>query len=67
MMLPKTNNKGTLLGSCALSGKMMLVRIIENNAYFRVGYVMQRLAFPLRARKGIRIGLRSVRAPRMWA
>ena len=42
---------------------MMLVRIIENNAYFRVGYVMQRLAFPLRARTGIRIGLRSVRAP----
>ena len=46
------------MGSCALSGKMLLVRIVENDktdAYFRAVYVKQRLALPRTVRKGIRI------------
>ncbi len=56
------------MGSCALSGKMlMLVRIVENNkidVYLWAGLVRYRLALPLRVRKRIRIGPCRVRAPR---
>ncbi len=55
-----------ILGSFALSGNMLLVRIIENNkidVYFRACLVKLRLALPRRIRKDIRIGPRRVRAP----
>ena len=47
-----------LYGSGALSGKMLLVRIIENNkiyAYLGQFGLSKRLALPLRVIKGIRI------------
>ena len=45
-------------GSGALSGKMLLVRIVENNKiddYFRSGVVKLGIAVPRRVRKVIRI------------
>ena len=53
-------------GSGALSGKMLLVRIAENNKiddYFRSGVVKLGIAVPRRVRKGIGIGPRRVRTP----
>ncbi len=52
------------IGSGALSGKILLVRIVENikiDTYYRAGYVKQWFALPRRVRKGIKI--RGVRAP----
>ena len=45
------------IGSGALFGKMVLIRIVENNkidAYFRAGWVNHMLALPNMVRKGIR-------------
>ncbi len=35
------------LGSCALSGKMLIVRSVENDAYFSLGQVRLSLTFRL--------------------
>ena len=54
------------LGSGALSGKMLLVRIVVINkiyTYFRAGKVKLWLALSSRVRKGIRVGPRRIRAP----
>ena len=53
-------------GTGALSGKMLVVSIIENNkfdAYPRSGLVNLRLALTRRVRKRMMIGPRRVRAP----
>ena len=57
----------TLFGSGAISGKMLLVGIVENSDiddYFRAGYVKQMFTLPCRVRKEIRIGPRKVKASR---
>ncbi len=55
------------IGSGALSGKMMLVRIIENNridAYFMSCYRLSKgLLCPRRVRKWIKVRPRRVRTP----
>ncbi len=53
------------LGPGALPGKMLLIEKNKIDAYFRSGFVKLGLASPCRVRKGIRIRLRSVRAPCM--
>ena len=48
-----TNYNKTLIGSGALSGKMLLERIVENNKIDDyLGYFKLRLALPRRVRKG---------------
>ena len=59
-------SKVKFFGSGTLSGKMLLVRIVENDKildYFRAGWVKQRLALPCSVRKDIRIGPCRVRVP----
>ncbi len=58
-----------VMGSGALSGKMLLVSIVENNkidAYLGLVWLSKGWLCPARVRKGIRIGPRKVRTPR-WS
>ena len=53
-------------GSSALSGKMLLVRIVQNNiidAYFRASYVKESLALPAGLGNGLVEGPARLRPP----